>query len=102
MTLTLLDWRRRVAALYADVRAAEDPESGWTLWRTGRDALLGTHPDSPLDAAARSGFTGVPMASYDPAVHIAGVVLNKFKGGVLSDGYGVESYYAAGYGEPAR
>ncbi len=33
---------------------------------------------------------------------LAGVVLNKFKGGVMSDGYGVESYYAAGYGEPAR
>ena len=30
---------------------------------------------------------------------LAGVVLNKFKGGVLSDGYGVESYYAQGYGE---
>jgi Mrp family chromosome partitioning ATPase len=30
---------------------------------------------------------------------LAGVVLNKFKGGMLSDGYGVESYYAVGYGE---
>ncbi|NJC04490.1 Mrp family chromosome partitioning ATPase [Sphingomonas kaistensis] len=29
---------------------------------------------------------------------LAGVVLNKFKGGVLSDGYGVENYYAVGYG----
>jgi Mrp family chromosome partitioning ATPase len=29
---------------------------------------------------------------------LAGVVLNKFKGGMLSDGYGVESYYAVGYG----
>lgn len=32
---------------------------------------------------------------------LAGVVLNKFRGGVLSDGYGVESYYAQGYGETA-
>lgn len=30
---------------------------------------------------------------------LAGVVLNKFKGGVVSDGYGAESYYAVGYGE---
>jgi Mrp family chromosome partitioning ATPase len=29
---------------------------------------------------------------------LAGVVLNKFRGGVLSDGYGVDSYYAQGYG----
>jgi protein-tyrosine kinase len=31
---------------------------------------------------------------------LAGVVLNKFRGGVVSDGYGVESYYAKGYGQP--
>ena len=68
MTLTLLDCRRRVAALYADVRAAGDPEAGWQRWRTGRDALLGTHPHSPLDAAARERFTGVPVAPYDPAL----------------------------------
>ena len=29
---------------------------------------------------------------------LAGVTLNKFRGGVMSDGYGVESYYARGYG----
>ena len=30
---------------------------------------------------------------------LAGVVLNKFRGGVMSDGYGVDNYYARGYGE---
>ena len=74
MTLTLLDWRRRVAALYADVRAAGDPESGWQLWRTGREALLGTHPDSPLDSAARERFTGVPVAAYDPSLRFDAAV----------------------------
>jgi uncharacterized protein (DUF1684 family) len=68
VTLTLLDWRRRVAALYADARAAEDPQAGWQAWRGGRDALISSHPDSPLDAAARSAFTGVPVAPYDPAL----------------------------------
>lgn len=29
---------------------------------------------------------------------LAGVTLNKFRGGLLSDGYGVEGYYAEGYG----
>lgn len=28
---------------------------------------------------------------------LAGVILNKFRGGMVSDGYGVESYYAYGY-----
>ena len=68
MTLTLLDWRRRVGALYAAARAATDPESGWRTWRDGRDELFATHPDSPLDPAARPTFRGLPFAPYDPAL----------------------------------
>ena len=68
MTLSLLDWRRRVAALYAAARTAPDPEAGWRLWRDGRDELFATHRDSPLDDAARASFTGLPFAPYDPAL----------------------------------
>ena len=68
MTLTLLDWRRRTAALFAAARAAADPEAGWRTWRDGRDELFATHPDSPLDAAARAAFQGLPFAAYDPAL----------------------------------
>jgi uncharacterized protein (DUF1684 family) len=68
MTLSLLDWRRRVGALYAAARAADDPEKGWRAWRAGRDALVGGHPDSPLDEPARVTFTGIPVAAYDPAL----------------------------------
>jgi len=74
MTLTLLDWRRRVAALYAAARAADDPESGWRTWRDGRDELFATHPDSPLDAAARARFEGLPFAPYDPSLRFDAVV----------------------------
>jgi uncharacterized protein len=44
VSLTLLDYRRRVAGLYAEVRA------GGTLdaFRRGRAELFATHPDSPL------------------------------------------------------
>ena len=66
-SLTLLDWRRRVTALYAEVRDAADPAAGHALWRAGRDELLAGHPDSPLLPAARAGFTGLPVAPYDPA-----------------------------------
>ena len=48
MTLTLLGWRRRTAALYAAARAAADPERGWHTWRAGLNEMLATHPDSPL------------------------------------------------------
>ena len=67
MTLTLLDWRRRVHALYAEVRATPDPAQAHERWRTARDALLATHPDSPLLPEARRGFSGLPVAAYDPA-----------------------------------
>lgn len=66
MSLSLLDWRRRVAALYADVRAgaAVDPEGTLARFRAGRDALFARHPDSPLGPAARRRFTGIPYAPY--------------------------------------
>ena len=74
MTLTLLDWRRRVTALYTAARGRTDPEQGWRLWRDGRDELFATHPDSPLDEAARSSFSGLPFAPYDPALRFEPVL----------------------------
>jgi uncharacterized protein (DUF1684 family) len=68
VTLTLLDWRRRVAALYAAARGTRDPEAAWRRWRDGRDELFAGHPDSPLDEAARARFDGLPFAPYDPAL----------------------------------
>jgi uncharacterized protein (DUF1684 family) len=44
---TLVDWRTRVADLYAAVRAADDPAEGHRLWREGRAELFATHPQSP-------------------------------------------------------
>ena len=66
-SLTLLDWRRRVAALYAEVRAGTDPAAAHARWRAGRDELFAAHPDSPLLPEARAGFAGLPVAAYDPA-----------------------------------
>jgi uncharacterized protein (DUF1684 family) len=64
----LLDWRRQVAALYAEVRATDDPREGHDLWQAGRNRLLAGHPESPVPAGSRADFTGVPVASYDPAL----------------------------------
>jgi uncharacterized protein len=56
--LSLADWRRRVAELYAEVRATatHDPEAAWTTWRTEREALYQGHPQSPVPAAERPAF----------------------------------------------
>ena len=50
MSLSLLDWRRQVAALYAEVRAAPDPVQAHSRWRAVREELIRTHPDSPIPA----------------------------------------------------
>jgi uncharacterized protein len=66
--MSLLDWRRRVAAIYAEVRATPDPRAAHQAWQAARNTLLATHPESPLLPADRAAFTGVPVAPYDPAL----------------------------------
>ncbi len=67
--LDVVDWRRRVFALYQQVRelAGADPAAAHAHWCTVRDDLVGSHPASPLPVAARPTFTGLPVAPYDPA-----------------------------------
>ncbi len=72
--LELLDWKRRIFELYAEIRAEVDGESAWHRWRETRDDLFRTHPQSPLPAAPRSSFTGVPLYDYDPALRLLGTV----------------------------
>ncbi|MET1006899.1 MAG: DUF1684 domain-containing protein [Propionibacteriaceae bacterium] len=68
VTLEVADWRRRVGGLYAEVRqlSAHDPAAAHQVWRAGRDDLFGHHPASPLLPEALRGFTGLPVADYDP------------------------------------
>ncbi len=68
--LELLDWRRRVFALYADVRAtsAADPEAAHASWRADRDELLRAHPQSPVPVCARAAYPGARYAPYDRAL----------------------------------
>ncbi len=65
-TGTLWEWRRRMADLYAEVRAEPDPGAGWRHWRAVRDGLYRTHPQTPLEDTA--GFGGLPFFDYDPAL----------------------------------
>ena len=68
--LALLDWKRRVFALYQSVRSATDGETGWELWRDGRDELFRTHPQSPLPEADRRDFPGLQYFDYDPRLRV--------------------------------
>ena len=72
--LTLLDYRRRVEALYAEVRRTRDsnPEGAHEHWRAVRDQLFRSHPQSALDAERRSTFTGLRYYDYDHALSVVG------------------------------
>lgn len=66
----LLDWRRRVAALYAEVRASDEPEKAWWRWREVRDELFSRHPQSPFPPDRRKIFRGIEYFEYDPAFRV--------------------------------
>lgn len=70
LSLTLLDWRRRTAALYAEIRSASDIPAAHQHWRETRDQMFRSHPDSPLLPEDRDRFAGLPVAPYDPRYRI--------------------------------
>ena len=72
--LALLDWKRRVFALYAEIRAAEDPPTAWRRWCDVRDELFRAHPQSPLAADARERFAGLDYFGYDATQRVVASV----------------------------
>jgi len=61
----IADWRRRIAALYAEVRAlaVTDPGAALAHWRAVREGLFREHPQSPVPAPARATFRA---AHFEP------------------------------------
>jgi uncharacterized protein (DUF1684 family) len=64
----LLDWKRRIFGLYAEIRADPEPERAWQHWRDVRADLFRSHPQTPSAAARLSYF------DYDPALRVLGTV----------------------------
>jgi uncharacterized protein (DUF1684 family) len=73
--LTLLDWKRRIFELYAEIRSDRDPARAWDRWRSVRDELFRSHVQSPLPADHRASFTGLPLYAYDPALRMQASVV---------------------------
>jgi uncharacterized protein (DUF1684 family) len=71
--LDLLDWKRRVFALYEEVRGTGDAETAWNLWRETRESLYRVHPQSPVPAEHRAGY-GDAFFPYDPAYRVVGEI----------------------------
>jgi uncharacterized protein len=80
--LELTDYRAAVARMYLDAAGLAD-------FRARRDDLFGTHPQSPIPAAARAGFAGLAyFAPNDEAV--ADVALRAEPGSIDIDTGGAD------------
>jgi uncharacterized protein (DUF1684 family) len=68
----LADWRRQVAALYAEIRALSttDPAVAHRHWREVRERLFREHPQSPVPPTARASFHALHF-EYDPALRFS-------------------------------
>lgn len=77
----VVDWRRRVFALYAEIRRADSPEEAHELWRIERDELLLRHPATALLPEDRVLFEGLPIAPYDPQWRFELPILDAEPGG---------------------
>jgi uncharacterized protein (DUF1684 family) len=62
----LLDWRRRVAELYAEIRSTPDQRAAWRRWRQERARLFREHPQSPVPLTERGSYSGPHLYDYDP------------------------------------
>lgn len=66
----LVDWKRRVLALYADVRAAHDPRAAWESWKQVRHDLFTSHPQSPVPEADRGRYPGPVYFEYNAEARV--------------------------------
>jgi uncharacterized protein (DUF1684 family) len=66
--LELLDYRRRVAALYREARAGGGTPDTLERYRRAKDELLARHPMSPLPAERRDGFEGLSYYRHVPGL----------------------------------
>ncbi|MEO7021839.1 MAG: DUF1684 domain-containing protein [Ktedonobacteraceae bacterium] len=70
--LDLYDYRRHVAAMYVERRAAlqtgENTEMVWQRWRLRRDTLFREHAQSALDEEQRRTFRSLAYFPYQPTL----------------------------------
>ena len=65
--LALLDWRRRTAELFAELRRRPATAETAAWFRAAKDGMFREHPLTPLPEASRASFAGLPYWPYDPA-----------------------------------
>ena len=108
--LALLDWKRRIFELYAEVRATEDPEQAWRRWCEVRADLYRSHPQSPRVGGEPAYFPYEPALRFEAAVEPAEPLRLEIEGSAGSktrfDRFGIarfgdatlDLYWLAAYG----
>ena len=71
--LELLDFKRRVAELYAEVRGSGEPTEAWGAWRETREGLFVEHAQSALLPEERVAGR-LEYFPYDPAFRATGTL----------------------------
>jgi uncharacterized protein (DUF1684 family) len=104
--VTLLDWRRRIFALYAEVRAADDPARAWRRWVEVRAELYRSHPQSPRVGGEPTYFPYDPAWRFEARVEeaapepieIDGFPFTRFARLRFGDGLSLDAYWLETYG----
>jgi uncharacterized protein len=65
--LSLLDWKRTISELYAEIRATPDKQTAWRRWRATRARLFREHAESPVPVQERGDYAGPYLYDYDPS-----------------------------------
>ena len=92
--LQLMDWKRRVLAMFAAARAGGGDPAACAAFRAERDALMRDHPQSPLLPGARADFAGVPWFAHRAEM--------RAEAALEPDSGGAELVLPTSTGEPAR
>ncbi|MGD9570979.1 MAG: DUF1684 domain-containing protein [Thermoleophilia bacterium] len=92
--LQLMDWKRRVLAMYAAARAGGDVPAACAAFRDARDDLFRAHPQSPLPPADRAGWRGAAWFPHRPEMRVTAVL--------EPDGEGAALVIPTSTGEPTR
>jgi uncharacterized protein (DUF1684 family) len=77
--LELLDWRRRVAELFVELRRRPADAATLAWFRAQKDALFRSHPQTPLPPERRASFGGLAYWPYDPEARVVARFESTFK-----------------------
>lgn len=73
-TVALLDWRRRIADLYYEIRHTPDPRAEWSAWQITRARLFREHSQSPVPVTQRHRYEGPSYFPYHSAWRVKATI----------------------------